>query len=128
MDEQRIFIVISQFPDQDIELARSSQRGIHTCSRSGVDCAIARTAGYEGSSRTGSQDRISYKWRSTCARPKSLTSPMSKECPISNPRLAERPGRGSALGTRSSSLSLFLSLSTPSEPPQLAEQARNRDD
>ena len=44
---------------QDIELARSSQRGIHACSRSDVDCANARTAGYEGSSRTGPRDRIS---------------------------------------------------------------------
>src|SRR5215831_15456932 len=40
---------------QDIELARSSQRGIHAYSRSDIDCAIARTAGYEGSSRTGSR-------------------------------------------------------------------------
>src|SRR5215467_13595353 len=49
---------------QDIELARSSQRGIHACSRLDVDCAIARTAGYEGSPSTGSSDRISKK----CAR------------------------------------------------------------
>src|SRR5215471_16048748 len=44
---------------QDIELAGSSQRGIHACSRSDVDCAIARTADYEGASRIGSRDRIS---------------------------------------------------------------------
>ena len=52
-------VPLSQRGLQDIELARSSQRVIHACSRLDVDCAIARTAGYEGSSRTGPRDRIS---------------------------------------------------------------------
>jgi hypothetical protein len=46
-------------PDKDIELARSSQRAIHAYSRSDVDYAIARTAGYEGFPPTGSRECIS---------------------------------------------------------------------
>src|SRR5215467_11578059 len=54
-DESALFQLIelhsvpaSQGRRQDIELARSSQRGIHAYSRSDVDCAIARKADYEG--------------------------------------------------------------------------------